>query len=155
MYVEDLVIISESLRRGTNFFELLDLNLYFLGNHPRERVGMQEFEKFPYIFIPIFLFGLFSLIKGCSQKISQNNKSIIILALCLCLPIGLISLIGHKNPIGPFALFPFFAISIGSGVEGIYKKISQLPNSFKIATLISTVFIFSLVFLQVISYAQY
>ena len=38
-----------------NVSETVDLNLYFFANHPRERVGYNEFEKFPYIFIPAFL----------------------------------------------------------------------------------------------------
>ena len=46
-----------------NFFEVMDPNLYFFANHPRERVGVVEYEKFPYIFLPFLVIGLLSLEK--------------------------------------------------------------------------------------------
>src|SRR3989344_3878596 len=36
-------------RLGNNLFENLDPNLYFFANNPRQRVGIKEFEKFPYL----------------------------------------------------------------------------------------------------------
>ena len=33
----------------------LDPNLYFFANHPRERAGVAEFEKFPAVFLPFFI----------------------------------------------------------------------------------------------------
>ena len=43
------------------FFQYLDLNYYFFGNHPNARVGVTEIEKFPFIFLPFFIFGLYKL----------------------------------------------------------------------------------------------
>jgi hypothetical protein len=136
-----------------NFSQVVDPNLYFFANHPRERVGIKEFEKFPYIFIPFFLVGIFSLIKNRSTGFLKISKLILIASLTL--PIILISLIGHKNPFGSFTLFPFLTIAISFGVERIYQEISKLPRFPKIVTLVCILILFVFVFLQMIAYAKY
>ena len=40
-----------------NFFGNLDFNLYFFNSHPRERIGIEEFNKYLPIFLPFFLVG--------------------------------------------------------------------------------------------------
>ncbi|MCH7730114.1 hypothetical protein IID21_01130 [Patescibacteria group bacterium] len=135
-----------AFRIKKNFSEAIDPMLYFFANHPRERVGVEEFEKFPYILLPFFIFGIFSL----SKKF--RNKS---LALSLLAPLVLISFIGNKNPLGPFSLFPFLAVATATGITKAYKKIALMPkNKFK-PVLLALFALFALVFLQVISYAKY
>lgn len=47
-----------------NFFALIDPNNYFFGFHPREiQVANQNLDKFPFLGIPFFLYGLFRLSK--------------------------------------------------------------------------------------------
>lgn len=116
-----------------NFSEAIDPNLYFFANHPRERIGVVEFEKFPYILLPVFILGLFSL-----QKKDGNN---ILLGLS---PLVLISIVGNSNPAGPFALFPFFAVTISRGLEHLLAKKKLL---------IYGLAAFVLVFIQIFAYA--
>lgn len=118
-----------------NFSEVIDPNLFFFANHPRERVGVIEFEKFPYILLPIFIVGLFS--------IKKKNLKDLLLGLS---PIVLISFIGNSNPIGPFALFPLFAAVISIGLAPIFSKKQFL---------IPFIAVFILVFIQIFAYAKY
>jgi len=102
-----------------NFSETIDPNLYFFANHPRERVGINEFKKFPYIFLPLFFYGL---------VLSVTERRKLVLGMSFVLPVVLISIIGHKNQLGPFSLFPFLAVSIIHGLE----LLSQTPICKKI-----------------------
>lgn len=118
---------------GKNFSEIIDPNLYFFTNHPREKTGAKEFEKFSYILLPVFILGLF--------EIKKRQIKYIFLTIS---PIILISIIGNNSPIGPFSLFPFFALIISLG----FKKITS-SRKFLIFKLI----LFLLVFIQTITYA--
>lgn len=119
-----------------NIFENLDLNLYFFANHPRQRIGVKEFEKFPYIFLPFFLYGLFSLIKV------QQNRWVFLVFL---IPLFLAGLIGNKNSLGIFPLFPLFTVSIATGL-------APFVRSKKLFTAFLILLIF--VFVQIYSYEQ-
>lgn len=44
-----------------NFFETVDLNNYFFANHPLERVGVKETEKFYSWLLPFFIIGCICL----------------------------------------------------------------------------------------------
>lgn len=99
-------------RLQENFFENLDINLYFFGNHPRSRVGYDEFEKFSYIFLPFFAVGLIRILD--ERKLKE-------IGIFLVIPLILFSVIGNKNPIGPFLLFPFFAVTISKGIYEIFR----------------------------------
>ena len=118
-----------------NFFEVMDPNLYFFANHPRERVGIVEYEKFPYIFLPFLVIGLLSF-----------KKSGLITLLLSVSPLMLLSLIGNSNPVGAFSLFPALAAFIAVGLEPVFKN-----KKYFFAFLV----LFSLVFIQTISYATY
>lgn len=118
-----------------NISEVVDPNLYFFANHPREKYGVIEFEKFPYILLPFFVIGLFS--------IKRKTLNLFLIGLS---PFVLISIIGSDNPIGPFGLFPFFANTIGLGLLTI-------PNKKKF--LIPLVIILIIVFIQTIAYVKY
>ena len=105
-----------------NFSEVIDPNLYFFANHPRERVGYVEFEKFPYIFLPFFIWGLFSSVK----KLSKNY---LVTFLPFVLPIILISFTGLKNSLGPFSLFPWIVTITAIGIGETYKRIYKYAKN--------------------------
>ena len=113
-----------------NFSQLVDPNFYFFANHPRERAGVSEFEKFPYVLIPFFIYGFYKLIK---------KKKYFFIVLFLLLPITILSVIGLNNPLGPFSLFPFILIT---SYEGFIKK-----------PVFAVIYI--VVFLQILAYALY
>ena len=106
----DLNIASTKLQR--NFFETIDPNVYFFAGHPRERVWANDFEKFPFILIAPFLVGLYQIIKKKNRFIFSYFLASLIL----------ITLIGHKNTMGPFILFPLFVICIRYGLLKILKN---------------------------------
>ena len=130
-----------------NFSEVIDPNLYFFANHPRERVGFTEFEKFPYILFPIFLLGLFFVVK----KHGRNNAFL----ASFVAPILFTSIFGHKNPLGPISIFPFIAIATAFGFKSVLKWTQSLSVSYKKALTFGFVILFALVFLQTITYAIY
>ena len=123
-----------------NFFQAIDPSLYFFVNHPRERFGVKEFEKFPYVLLPFFLVGI---VKFFQRRTLLATMSFVI-------PIALISYIGNQNPMSNFILFPALSVSLALGI-GIYldyirkyKKYILLGNLSLLA--------FLLVFLQTIIY---
>lgn len=118
-----------------NFSEVIDPNLYFFANHPRERVGVSESEKFPYILLPFLVLGLLS--------IKKEDLKILLLSFS---PIVLISLIGNSNPAGPFSLFPFFASYTAVGLKPVFENKKYL---------FIFLLIFTLVFIQAVSYETY
>lgn len=89
-----------------NFFELLDPNLYFFANHPRERVGSKEFEIFPFFFLPFFAHGLALWIKNKTSYFKWGFAII---------PIVFLSFWGHRSALGPFSLLPFFIVVTANG----------------------------------------
>lgn len=100
---------SIALGRVTkNFFENLEPNLYFFANHPRERVGMEEFEKYHFVFLPFFLAGFFSLVKA---------KQWLLPMLSFVIPLTILSFVGNQNILGPFSVFPFFSVCIANGLK--------------------------------------
>ena len=125
-------------RLSNNLFENLDPNLYFFANNPRQRVGIKEFEKFPYLLFPVFVFGILRLV---------DKREKLFWMASFFLPIFVLTLVGNKNPLGPFSLFPFFVISISEGMEVFYAKTEK---SKKAKILFLTILI--LVLIQMIAY---
>jgi len=87
-----------------NVFESLDLNNYFFAGHPRERLGVSEFKKFPFIYLPILLIGFF-------QTIKKRHTFIFLY------PIGSIFIISVFEVAGDslFILFPWFVVVLSEG----------------------------------------
>ena len=115
-----------------NFFETLDPNIYFFAGHPRERGVVGEFNKFPFITLPFFIWGIVPI---------KNRKFALTYFL---LPILILSLIGHSNPFGPTILFPAITISTSQGITKFHrflksKKIADIPFIFALLA----VFIFA------------
>lgn len=94
-----------------NLFENLDFNLYFFANHPRQRVGITEIEKFHFVFLPFFLSGIIILVKT-----NQWLK----LSFSFLIPLIVLSFIGNQNILGPFSTFPFFAVCIANGLKKFF-----------------------------------
>ena len=102
---------------GKNFFETVDLNLYFFANHPRERTGVWEFEKLPWVFLPFFLYGLFLIV---------NSSKVLLLLLEGVAPVIFISIIGNANPLGSFSLFPVFVAATAYGTKHFFEKAERV-----------------------------
>lgn len=92
-----------------NFAQAVDPNYYFFANHPREVGEVPNLEKFPYIYLPFFLIGVYHLLKRKTQVMVVYFSSV--------LPITLMTMIGHDNQWGPVALFPFLAVTVALGLQ--------------------------------------
>lgn len=130
-------------RLEKNFFQAIDLNLYFFSNHPRERVGTSEFEKYLYPLLPFFLIGSFAYFK----------ESKYLLVGVIFLSLILISIIGFLNPLGPFLLFPFMSIAIYLGLENTYTKIKKWGILKRISAITIFLMFYGLSFIQILAYA--
>lgn len=119
-------------RVTTNLFENIDPNLYFFANSPRQRVGIKEFEKFPYVLLPFFFLGIYSFL---------SKKDKLFWLLSFFIPLAILSIIGNKNNLGPFSLFPFFVVSINEGLKKIQSKYIKV-----------FIVVLVLVLIQIISY---
>lgn len=124
-----------------NLFENFNLNLYFFGNYPRQRGGIEEFEKFPFLFLPVFIYGFYLLIK---------QRKFFEVFVFFFLPLLLISFIGNKNSFGPFMLFPFFVLSLWTGFSNLLKKIEKYKHK-KLIVIVFLILTF-LVLIQIYLY---
>jgi hypothetical protein len=129
-------------RLAISLAEIIDPNLYFFSNHPRERVGIHEFEKFPYILLPFMLLGIF-------ETVSLRKGRVVLFGLLVA--IFSISLLGNKNPLGPFAIFPFIVATGAFGLQSFFRKIRR-QNLMRFAVAASLV-LFVLILVQMVSYA--
>ncbi len=130
------------MHMSQNFAEVIDPNFYFFANHPREWVGVDEFEKFSYVLLPFFLYGVY---------LSVKEKRWIIIGSAL-MPLFLHTIIGNNNPLGSFSLLPFFIVTISRGLKEAYEYIKHFSLSVRYTSLAIFLLIFSLVLLQLISY---
>lgn len=112
-YFKDYHLPISKLQR--NFFANLDPNLYFFKSHPRERLGVEEFDKYLPIFLPFFLIGVF-------YSIYILSPSLLIYAI----PVSLLSsIISSKYNLGPILFFPLINFMITIGVLLSWRKISR------------------------------
>lgn len=109
-WIEKNNLIIALSRIQKNFFGNLDINKYFFGAFPRNKP--EDFEKFPFVYLPIFILGVYLLIK----------KNIQILTVLFILPTVLLTYLGGDNKLGPFILFPFFIVSISKGIICLKDK---------------------------------
>jgi hypothetical protein len=129
-----------------NFSQVVDINLYFFGNHPRERLGYNEFQKFSYLLLPLFLLGIFNLI-------SKRRLNIIVVALLI--PLIQISIIGNQSTQGPFLLIPFILICIYLGLIQVIKYTSSWKTSVQLPILLICLMFYVLVTLEMFGYAKF
>ncbi len=128
-------------RIKNNIGDAVSPNLYFFSNHPNERVGFKEFEKFPYILLPFFVIGFLSF---------DFKKNLKIFMFSFGVPIVLTGLIGQSNSSGVVSLFPIIFVLNLLGVEYLYERYKK-----KRWAIILFLFLYSLVFIQTIIYARY
>lgn len=105
----------------------LDPNIYFFAGHPRERIGMDEFEKFPYVLLPVFLLGVYEAVK----------KKKVFLGLFV-IPLILIAL-GRESEAIRFGLFPFFTATICLGLTRFPRKYFPVFIILYILVLVQTI----------------
>ena len=124
-----------------NLGEVLDPNLYFFANHPNERVGITELEKFPYILLPLFLIGFFAI---------NFRKNLSLIALGFVLPI-IYLVVGNFSPnIEPFILFPFIAACGILGIEYVSSLVLKNKNTrLKIAATSVFILFYFLIVIQI------
>ncbi len=96
-----------------NLFQGLDPNFYFFANHPRERAGILEKEKFSWFFLIPFLAGLYWQFK---QKFFWGFGYFFLV-------LGTISVFQDIDRFVIY-LFPFVFLSIILGIWKIFKCIS-------------------------------
>ncbi len=98
-----------------NLFSNLDFNLYFFASHPRERAGVNEFEKYSPIFIPFFAVGLLLMIYWCS-----------VWAAIYTVAAALVSaFVSSSYSLGPILFFPLINICI---VLGLINTLNFVKN---------------------------
>lgn len=102
----------------SNLFSNLDLNLYFFASHPRERAGINEFEKFSYLLLPFFIFGIIQVI----------NKKFILSAGYIIIALLISSFVSPNYKLGPILFFPIISISIVFGLINFLTYIKIIKN---------------------------
>lgn len=94
-----------------NFFTLIDPNFYFFANHPHERGGIVESERFWFGLLPFFILGLLIL----------GQKKWFVTALFAALVLGSLSGVDR----GAYWLYPLIIIAIIRGLAYFFKKIKN------------------------------
>lgn len=97
-----------------NFFANLDINLYFFKSHPRERPGVEEFNKYPQIFIVFFFLGVIRFLKS----------KIMYCLLIVTVIIG--GFLKQNYLLGPIIFFPIITSLISLGFYSLYIYCQRL-----------------------------
>lgn len=106
------------LKIEKNLFNNLDPNLFFFGGHPRERGGIQEFNKFPFIFLPLFCIGLFCLIIRFKYWVMCYFLMVIILS----------AFINPAIKVGPVLFFPLIILLLNMGFIYVIHSLSTIRD---------------------------
>ena len=105
IWIEQNSFIIALSRLEENLYSNLDINKYFFGGFPRNKP--EDFEKFPFAYLPVFISGIFILVKKKLFKELVNY---------LVIPLLLLGYLGSDNKLGPFILFPFFTLTFLKGI---------------------------------------
>lgn len=89
-----------------NIFYNLDPNVYFFVGHPRERAGIEEFDKYPWFLLPFFIAGVFLVIR-------YNYPTVGIYFICTIL---ISMFLSSAYSLGPVLFFPLINILITLGL---------------------------------------
>lgn len=114
IWIEQNNFVIALSRIEKNLFDNLDVNQYFFSGFPRN--DSLDFQKFPYIILPFFIIGIYSLV---------IKKQYFVLYLFFLTPVFFLAFAGNDNNLGPFSLFPFFIISSVFGVEMVLEKFKK------------------------------
>lgn len=106
-YLEQQPFVLKFYEIHRNFFQYLDLNYYFFANHPNSRVGVTEIEKFPYILLPFFIYGLYKLF-------SNKNYFYFVFLVLIIIYYSLL----YDEVANPILIYPFI-------IYAIYKSIKK------------------------------
>ncbi len=120
-----------------NFGDVLNPSYYFFSNHPVERVGVKEYEKFPYILSPFFVYGTILFVK---------KRQIPLCVLLFGIPIILTTYIGNYSTMGNISLFPAICLTSSLGFSSFFKKMNSLAKTVLLVA-------YLLVIVQLVSYA--
>lgn len=96
-----------------NFFANLDPNLYFFASHPRERLGVEEFQKYSPLFLFFFIIG--SLYSIYVPRLAFFVYLIIISLVS--------SVVSSKYYLGPVLFFPLLNYLITTGIILNLKRV--------------------------------
>lgn len=91
-------------------FSVLDLNLYFFASHPRE--NHSDFEKYNFVLLPLFIFGIFTLTK--------RHLKIVCFYLLFALSVYIFSF--TSSELGPFLFFPLTSAITAKGFLTIWTR---------------------------------
>ena len=101
-----------------NVFYTLDPNLYFFRSHPREKAGIDEYEKYSPFVLPLFVIGvLFLTIRW------RKYKFLILYFIPAVLLTGFIS---PNYKLGPLLMFPLVNIILYLGLIAVIPKVKLL-----------------------------
>lgn len=100
----------------------IDPNLYFFKSHPREKSGIDEFEKYSPLLLPFFIIGFFAHF--------LNFFKYKLLSTYLTLAVAITGLIDLHFILGPVLLFPYLNILIFFGLSKtlVFLKIKYAKN---------------------------
>ncbi len=112
-----------------NLFNILDLNYYFFGSHPREVVGGLNYTRLPLLTILPILWFLF-ITQHPKKKTFLLSISIFILIISF--------FINHY--VYDFILWPFFLLFIFYGLEDLIKINLNFSTIFSFCLLIETIY---------------
>jgi hypothetical protein len=95
----------------SNLYETLDPNYYFFANHPRSPAGANDYVKFPWIFLPLALVGLYH----------QIRRTSIGLLIAFLTSVIVVSAVSFHPQLGPWLLFPFIITWIIRGTWYVFR----------------------------------
>ena len=101
-----------------NVFYTLDPNLYFFRSHPREKAGIDEYEKYSPFVLPLFVIGILFL-----TIYWRRYKFLILYSILAILLTGFIS---PNYKLGPLLMFPFVNIILYLGLIAAIPKVRLL-----------------------------
>lgn len=101
-----------------NIFYSLDPNLYFFRSHPREKAGIDEYDKYSPLFLPLFVLGIFYLI-----LYSKVYRFLLLYFIIALLATGLTS---PYYKLGPVLMFPFVNMILYLGLTGLIPIVKSL-----------------------------
>lgn len=98
----------------------VDPNLYFFRSHPREKSGIDEYEKYSPFVLPLFIIGVvFILVNAAGFTTLLTYSAFAILITGLISP-------GYK--LGPILMFPVINIILFKGFVWLIQRVRKLFN---------------------------
>lgn len=110
-----------------NIFYSLDPNLYFFRSHPREKAGIDEYDKYSPFILPIFIMGMLFLI--------INYRKYQFLITYLVISMLITGFVSQEYRNGPLLFFPLINIILYFGLVFFIQKYHSLvwkPDKYEI-----------------------